>query len=164
MRGNDLSSPAEDSATPLIQTDPTHLTPNRRKSDVEYPPWYSLPPSTANFHYANKSRFSGLKPPQSKPLFQGFKRPSFFRMVILTVLCLITYPTFHILTLVAKDKSLFVVRLIVSVWCSVGGFALGYILLTIGAQHLEAASEFTLVGFRDFLRLYFKQPGPPWFT
>jgi len=135
MRNNDPIPPAEDSATPLIQADPILLTPNRRKLDVEYPPWYSL---------------SRLKPPQSKPLFRGFKRPSFFRMVTLTVLCLITYPTFYILTLVAKDKSLFIVRLIVSVWCSAGGFALGYILLTIGAQHLEAASEFTLVGFEFF--------------
>ena len=43
----------------------------------------------------------------------------------------------------AKDKSLFVVRLMVSAWCSVAGFVLGYIL-KIGAQHLEAASKFTL--------------------
>ena len=155
MRDYDSSPPTESSAAPLIQADPISLAPNRRESDAEYPPWYSLPPSAANFQYATKSRFWRSRPPQSKPLFRGFKRPSFFRVLILTILCLITYPTFHILTLVAKDKSLFTVRLIVSVWCSVGGFSLGYILLTIGAQHLEAASEFTPAGFRDFLRLYF---------
>ena len=96
-----------------------------------------------------------------EPLFQGFERPSFSRIVILTALCLITYPAFYIMTLVARDRSLFVVRTIVSVWCSGVGFALGYILLKIGARHLEAASEFTLLGYRDFLRLGLKQLGPP---
>ena len=61
--------------------------------------------------------------------------------MILSILCLITYPAFYILTFVAKDRSLFTVRFIVAVWCSGVGFALGYILLSIGAQYLEAASE-----------------------
>ena len=155
VRARDDSSsphPTENPATPLIQADPSVLTPNRREFDTEYPAWPS-PPSTASSRYTDKSLFSGLsslhskladlkfEPPRSKPLFRGFERPSPPRIAILTVLCLITYPAFYVLTLVAKDKSLFVVRLIVSIWCSVVGFALGYILLTIGAQHLEAASE-----------------------
>ena len=81
--------------------------------------------------------------------------------MILAVLCLITYPAFYILTLVAKDRSLFVVRAIVSAWCSGVGFALGYILLQIGAQYLEAAGELALVVCRGFLRLDSKQPGQP---
>jgi len=134
MRADNPSlHPTDDPATPLIQ------------EDAEYP---TLP-------CTDKS------PPQSKPLFQGFERPSLSRIAILTVLCLLTYPTFFILKLVAKDKSLFIVRSIVAVWCWGVGFALGYILLKIGAQHLEAASEFRLVWYnRGFLRLYFKQPGP----
>ena len=103
---------------------------------------------------------SGL--PQSKPLSRRFERPSFFHIAILTVLCLITYPAFYALTFVAKDKSLFVVRLIVSAWCSGIGFALGYMLLAIGAQHLEAASEFVVVeGVGGSLILHSKQPGLP---
>jgi len=123
----------------------------------EYPARSSTPPSTGNSQYHEKSRFPGLQSlqlkltnlgcerPRSKPLIRGFERPSFSRIAILTVLCLITYPVFCILELVAKDRSLFVVRAIVSVWCSGVGFALGYILLKIGARHLEAASEFTLI-------------------
>ena len=161
MRDNNSSPrPAETSAASLIQADPSLLTPNRRVPSAEYPPWYSLPPPTTGFQYADKSRFSRFKPPQLRPLFRGFERPSFSHIVVLTVLCLITYPLFYALTFAAKDRSLFAVRLIVSLWSSVAGFALGYILLAIATQHLEAASEFTPVGYRDFLKLYFKQPGP----
>ena len=81
------------------------------------------------------------------------KGPNYSHLAILTVLCLVTYPAFYALTFLAKDKSLFVVRLIVSAWCSGIGFALGYILLKIGAQHLEAASEFIPVGYRDPLTI-----------
>jgi len=167
MRDNSASPhTAEDPAAPLIQADPSLPTPHGTDFDPE-------DPATANIQYADKSRFSSLRslqsrvelaalrfePPRSKPLFRGFERPSFSRIGILTVLCLITYPAFYILKLVAKDKSLFAVRAIVSVWCSGVGFALGYILLKIGARHIEAASEFALIGFRTFLRHCFKQLG-----
>ena len=111
------------------------------------------PPSSTNLQCADESQLSslqslhpkiaglGFEPPRSKPLFRGFERPNFSRIVILTALCYITYPAFYILTLVAKDKSLFLVRLIVSAWCSGVGFAVGYFLLKIGVQHIEAASE-----------------------
>ena len=132
--------PAENSAAPLIQADPSSLTQNRRELDAEYPAWPLSP---------------------SKSLFRGFEKPSFFRIATLTALSLITYPAFYILTLVAKDKSLFVVRVIVAMWCSGVGFALGYILLRIGVQHLEAASEFTFIWYRGLLKFRFKQLGPP---
>ena len=159
MRDNNTSPhPTDDPAVSLIQAGPSLLTPN----GTEFDPG---DPATANIQYADKSRFSNLRslqsraelaalrvgPPRSKPLFRGFERPSFSRIAILTVLCLITYPAFCILKLVARDRSLFAVRAIVSVWCSGIGFALGYILLKIGARHLEAASEFTLIVFRTFL-------------
>ena len=136
MTDNDSTPhPTEDQGTPLIQSDPSPpLTPNRREFDAEYP----ARPSP-----------SSLEPPRSKskPPVQGFKRPSLPRIAIYTILCLAAYPAFFILTLVAKDKSLFTVRLMVSLWCSGVGFALGYILLAIGAQHLEAVSEFTPVRY-----------------
>ena len=158
--GSSSPHPVGSPAAPLIQADPSLLVPNRRVFDAEFPASPSPPPSTA---YTEKSRFLGLGsvrskltdlrfwPPRSKPgSSQRFERPSFSRIAILTVLCLIVNPAFYILTLVAKDKSLFTVRLIVSAWCSGLGFALGYILLKIGARHLEAASEFTLVSIETF--------------
>ena len=166
--------PTGNPATPLIQADPAFLlTPNQRDLDTEHPASRSPSSSTENLHYADKSGISSsqslrpkpadlrFEPPRPKPLIRGFERPRFSRIAILTVLCLITYPVIHILTLVAKDKSLFIVRAIVSVWCSGVGFALGYILLKIGAQHLEAASKFRLVGYWDFLKLYIEQRGLP---
>ena len=140
-RNNSSPPPVEVSAASPIQTDPLLLTPNRREFDADDSASPSTPPSTTDPQHAEKS------PRRSKPpLFRGFERPSFLRIAILTVLCLITYPLFHVLTLVAKDRSLFIVRFIVAVWCSGAGFALGYILLKVAAQHLEAASEFALVG------------------
>ena len=150
MRADNPSHSTDNPATPLMQ------------EDIERPAWLYPPPSTTNPQHTDKSRFLRFWPPRSKPPFQGFERPSFSRIVTFTVLCLLAYPAFYALTFVAKDRTLFTVRLIVSIWCSGIGFVLGSILLAIGAQHAEAASEFTLVGYRDLLRLYyFKQPGPP---
>ena len=142
VRDNSSSPhPTENPTSPLIEADPTTLTPTGEEIDAVDPARSSLPPPATDSQSGNEP------PPRSKPLkFQGFERPSFSRIAILTVQCFITYPAFYALTLVAKDKSLFLVRLIVSVWCSWIGFALGYVILGIGAQHLEAASESTSVG------------------
>jgi len=138
IRDDDLSPPpTENPALPLIQEDSSPLTPNRKEFDTEYPSLLSLPPSTTDYQSNDKPQ------PRFKQWFRGFEKPNFTRIAFLTVPCLITYPAFYVLTLVAKDMSLFVVRLIVSTWCSGLGFALGYILLKIGAQHLEAAGEST---------------------
>ena len=142
------------SAASLIQADPLLPTPNGREFDTEHLASRSPSLSTANFQYDERSWLSSMQslcsklaypifgPPRSKPLLRGFERPSFSRITILTVLCLLTYPAFYLLTLVAKDKSLFVVRSVVAVVCWGFGFALGWVLLKIGAQHLEAASGF----------------------
>ena len=158
-----IARPAENTAEPPIQAEPFLLAPNRREFDVEYPAWSSPSPFATNSPHADKSQSPRFRLPRWKPLFRGFERPTFSHITILSVLCFIAYPAFYTLTLVAKDQSLFIVRLIVSVWCSGVGFALGCILLRIGAQHLEAASEstFTLVWYWELLRLYFEQPGPP---
>ena len=139
MREDSSPPPTADLATPTDRLDSLLPAPNGRGFDPEDAVWTSEPPSTTSSLYANEQL------PQAKPPFREFERPSFSRIAILTALCLVTYPAFYILTLVAKDKSLFIVRLIVSVWCSGVGFALGYILLKIGAQHIEAASESTPV-------------------
>ena len=141
-------------STPLLRECSSALTSNRREFDAGHRIIPSPPPYMTDSQYSDKSRFLRVEPPQSKPLIRGFERPSFIRIAFLTILCLITYPVFYSLTFVAKDRSLFIVRVIVSVWCSGEGFALGYTLLQIGARHLEAASEFVSAWYWDFLRLY----------
>ncbi len=131
------------------------LTPIRNEFDDEE--------TTLSLQYTDRSpKFStrrslyptGLSfdPLRSKQLLRGFERPSFSRIAILSVLCLISYPTFYILKLVARDKPLFTVRLIVAVWCSGIGWALGYILLNIGIRHIEAAGEYfaPVIQYCDF--------------
>ena len=165
MRDDWSPPPTADSTKLFNQADPFLLTPNRKEFDVGYPAWESSSStSTANFHHSDKSQFPSRQslrpkfidlrydPPRSKPLFRGYERPSLAHIAILTVLCLATYPAFYVLTLVAKDKPLFTVRLIVAMWCSAVGTALGYILLRIGVQHLEAASKFIPVRHCNFLR------------
>jgi hypothetical protein len=137
--------PTSDSLT-FSQADPFLLTPNRRAFDTaDTTPYlqYTEKPQSSSSRQSLYPKLINLnfEPPRSKPLFRGFESPSFARIAILAVLCLSAYPALYILTLVAKDKSLFVVRLIVAMWCSGVGFALGFILLRIGVQHLEAASE-----------------------
>jgi len=153
-RNGSSPHPDENQAASLIQEDTSLLARNRRAFDAEYPTRPSPSPPPTDSQYTDKSL------QRSKTLFRGFERPSFSRIAILSILCPTAYPAFYLLTFVAKDRSLFIVRLMVSTWCSVVGFALGYVLLKIGAQHLEAASEFMLVWRRDTLRLYSKQPGP----
>ena len=163
MRDDWSPPPTADSTTCCNQADSFLLTPNRKEFNVEYLASSSSLPSTANFHHNDKSQFSSRQslhpkltdlrydPPRSKPLFRGYERPSLARIATLTVLCLVTYPALYVLTLVAKDKQLFTVRLIVAMWCSGIGFALGYILLRIGVQHLEATSELVPARHCNFL-------------
>lgn len=116
------------SLTPYVHA-PFNLTPNRRPPNF-IDKSFSIPRSLDH-------KLLG-----SKPLFEGFERPSFAHIAFLTVSCLVAYPALYILTLVARDKSLFTVRLIVAMWCSGVGFVLGYTLLRIGVKHIEAASEY----------------------
>jgi len=124
---DDWSPPVTaDSAAPSIHTDSFLLTPDRIEFDDEQ--------TMLNSQYARLA-VSDL------PSKRGFERPSFTRITIHTMLCLIAYPVFYILTLVGRDKELFTVRLLVAMWCTGIGFALRYSLLEIGVQHIEAASE-----------------------
>jgi len=141
LRGNSSPPPTADFDMPSDLP-----TPKEGKFDPEGPAWTPEPSPTMNF--------ADNPSPQPEPLFRGFERPSFSRIAILTALCLTAYPAFYALTFAAKDRTLFAVRTIVSVWCSGIGFALGYLLLAIGAQHLEAASEFTPVVMRISKNLF----------
>ncbi|KAF9778318.1 hypothetical protein BJ322DRAFT_492827 [Thelephora terrestris] len=147
QRDNYWSPPlTADSTVPFSQADPLLLTPNRGIFDNGE--------TAPHSRYTDKSQFSSPQALHSKlaglgsgprRLFRGFERPSFVRIAILAVLSLSAYPAFYILTLVARDKSLFVVRLIVAMWCSGVGFALEYIIVRIGVQHLEAATWATVI-------------------
>jgi len=177
MRDNSSSPhPTENSAEPLIQTDSSLATLNGGGVDAEDQARPSPPPSTINFRHIKEllsftllmiltlSRHIKELLPRPKPLFRGFEIPSFTRLVILTLTCAIAYPAFYALTLVAKDRALFIVRLLVAVWCSGIKLALQYPLDKIGVRHREASSEFTSVGYQDFLKLSFDQPGMRWFA
>lgn len=130
--------PTADSATPLFLDNPLPLTPIRGDILDEET---SLNSQYSDIGSHRSSRHLWSNSLQPKSLFQGFESPNFGRIAVLIVLCLVAYPAFYSLTLVAKDKSLFTVRLIVATWCSAIGFALRYSLLEIGVQHIEAASE-----------------------
>ena len=80
-RDGNSSPPIENSTAPLIQTGPASLTLTRGEFDAEDPALSFPPPPTANTQCEDKS-------------FQGFERPSFPRVAILTLLCLVTYPAY----------------------------------------------------------------------
>jgi len=128
-----------DSVTPLFHGDPFPLTPIKGEFEG----------TNLNFQYTNRSPFSTRRDfssfssnhQRSESSFRKFERPSFARIAIIVLLCLIAYPALYIVTLVARDLPLFTVRVIVAVWCSGVGFALRYSLIGIGVQHIEAASE-----------------------
>jgi len=140
---DDWSPPlTADSVTPFFHVDPFPLTPIKREFDDEG--------RTLNFQYTDRSQFSTRRrfssasfdyPQRSRPSFRRFEKPSFTRIAIITLSCLIAYPALYVVTLVARDLPLFTVRVIVAVWCSAIGFALRYSLLGIGVRHIEAASE-----------------------
>ena len=126
-----------DSVTPYIQT-PILPAPNGNEFDAVRTTQYT---DTSSFttRWSLHPKLGGLSFDHLQ--FQGFERPSYSRIAILILLCFIAYPAFYILTLVAKDKSMFIVRLTIALWGSGVAFVLGYTLLSMGVKHLEAASE-----------------------
>jgi hypothetical protein len=130
--------PIVDSVSPLCPTDSFLLTPSRGECNDEE--------TTLNVQDIDKYQFSAQEGPDSgsqrlKTLFKRFERPSFIRIAILTVLCVVAYPALYVVSLVGRDLPLFTVRVIVGMGCSGIGFALSYSLLGIGVRHIEAASE-----------------------
>jgi len=105
-------------------------------------------PGTIGFQGDDKS------PSGSKPPFRTFERQRFSHIGILTILCLISYPAFYALTFVAKDRSLFIVRLINRLHLVFGDRLRPWLYSS------HDRSEFTWVWYRDPLRLHFKQRGP----
>lgn len=89
------------------------------------------------------------KRPKEHPFSRNFEAPHWWYIGLHATLCLISYPIILLFILVAKDRSLFWTRFIVSAGCGLIGFMLGLSLLRMGKSFLEASSEWLCrLGFR----------------
>ncbi|GLB33262.1 hypothetical protein LshimejAT787_0101460 [Lyophyllum shimeji] len=80
------------------------------------------------------------KPHKRHPFAKGFEAPLWKNILVHIALCLIAYPFLLLITLVARQKSLFWTRFIVGMGCGLIGFCLGLSLLQLAQSHLEAAT------------------------
>ncbi|KAK0205990.1 hypothetical protein DFS33DRAFT_1256607 [Desarmillaria ectypa] len=76
---------------------------------------------------------------------EGFEAPKWRKIIIHVILCLIAYPFLMAFVIVARNKTLFWSRFLVSIGCGVIGFALGLSLLSLGRPFLEAATWATII-------------------
>ena len=111
-------------------------------SGIKHPAWPSPSSSAGNPHCADKSPFSSLRSLRPKLKFEPPRSKPLFQ----------GFERPGLSPLPSGVRGLDI------------GFTLGYLLLKIGVQHLEAASKSRLPKNRDFLRLSFKQPGFTWAT
>ncbi|KAG6816867.1 hypothetical protein H0H87_002188 [Tephrocybe sp. NHM501043] len=93
-------------------------------------------------HYTAKVR---SKPRGKHPFSPGFEAPRWGRILLHTVLCIVSYPILLAITLIARNKSFFWSRFIVGVGCGFVGVYLGYSLLKLAKRHLEAATWATVI-------------------
>jgi hypothetical protein len=87
------------------------------------------------------------RPPEQHPFAEGFEAPIWTHLLIHVGLCLVAYPLLIIFTVIARNKSLFWTRFIVSMGCGLIGLSLGLSLLRLGKRFLESASEWCDVAF-----------------
>lgn len=78
------------------------------------------------------------------PFAQSFEPPNWKFIIIHVVLGVLSYPVLLIFEAIARDKTLFWTRLLVSVGCGLVGFCLGLSLIGLGKAYLEAAGRSTL--------------------
>lgn len=130
------------SATPLYPATTPPLSP-KRKLYNPYDDEHWMP--SAPYGVKEKRKTSPLSPSKPKigarSLFKGFERPHWGKIVMHFLACIASYPAMYLLTLVARERSLFIARVLVAVWCSVFGFCLAFSLVEFATKHLEAASE-----------------------
>ena len=77
-----------------------------------------------------------------RPLVSGFEIPYWKDTLLHSALCLVSYPILLAVTIFAHNKTIFWARFIVSAGCGLVGLGIGYSLLTLAKNHLEAASKF----------------------
>lgn len=135
------------SATPLYPSVAPEFSPNRRQSDSYTGKQWT--PSSPSYGVETKRRGSALPirlpipKTSARPIFKGFERPDLRQLSLHVFVCFVSYPVMYLVTLVAKDRSLFLVRVLVAVWCALVGFCLAFSLVTFATKYLEAASEFS---------------------
>ncbi|KAF8663578.1 hypothetical protein AX16_000922 [Volvariella volvacea WC 439] len=83
--------------------------------------------------------------PKQHPFSQSFEPPHWWPIIIHVILCLVSYPVILLFTIVARDRSLFWTRFIVSLGCGLAGVSLGMSLLRLGKSYLEASTWATII-------------------
>lgn len=73
---------------------------------------------------------------------RSFETPDWRLLVLHTVLCLLAFPTLLVFTIIARNRTLFWTRFIVSIGCGLVGFFLAISLINLGKAFLEAASAY----------------------
>ncbi|KAF4602487.1 hypothetical protein EYR40_005696 [Pleurotus pulmonarius] len=76
---------------------------------------------------------------------RSFEAPDWRLLVLHTVLCLLAFPTLLVFTIIARNRTLFWTRFIVSIGCGLVGFFLAISLINMGKAFLEAATWATLI-------------------
>lgn len=80
-------------------------------------------------------------PPNTSLPKANFEKPDWKQLVLHVFMCLASYPVMYAVTLIAKDRTLFLVRVVVSVGSAMVGFCLAFSLAASATKYLEAASE-----------------------
>ncbi|KAL0949830.1 hypothetical protein HGRIS_009865 [Hohenbuehelia grisea] len=94
---------------------------------------------------AYQTHFHEPPPAREHPFSKSFEPPDWRLLVLHVAACVLAYPILLIFVLIAKEKSLFWTRFIVSCGCGAVGFCLGLSLLNLGKSFLEAATWATLI-------------------
>lgn len=138
------------SATLLYPSVTPQFSPNRRQSDSYPDHWL---PSSPPYALTGKRKASILPiriripkfdAPKPRPIIKGFERPRFTQLFLHVSVCLGSYPVMCFITVVAKDRSLFLVRILVAVWSALVGFCLAFSLVAFATKYLEAASKLSV--------------------
>lgn len=142
------SPPSSTNSTTLLYPSVTpQFSPNRRKSD-SYPECWL--PSSPPYALTDKRKASILPirltipkfdSPKPRTIVKGFERPDLRQLALHVLVCLVSYPAMYLVTLVANERSLFLVRILVAVWSALVGFCLALSLAAFATKHLEAASK-----------------------
>lgn len=147
----DWSAPSSSNSATLLYP-PTSVTPqfspNRRPSDVDSETWGR--PTAPYLLEEKRTRSTSLLPinialpkfdgPQPKTIFKGFERPDLKQLALHILICFASYPVMYLVTLIAKDRSLFIVRAVVAIGSAGVGFCLAFSLVAFATKYLEAAS------------------------
>lgn len=120
------------------------LSPNRRNpSSYSDEGWEYLSSSTYEIKEKCKTSLPTLSLPKvnARPIFKGFERPDWSKIALHIFACLFSYPMMYVVTLISRDRSLFLVRALVAVGSALVGFCLAFCLVAFAIKYLEAASE-----------------------